>query len=296
MKKTMLSVVAVLALLLGASKAQASYDGTPSTGSFSIVTNGSLASASATGVIAVVTVTDLTGVTFSLGPNQLVAGRDFVVGASTMASATSLKAAINALPNPSVTADYDIGDATITLTAVSPGTLYNSVSLVTSDAAKLSVSAATLTGGLNNASIRINGVSLVQGRDWFVADVSSNTALGLAAGINANPILNRLVNAQAVSTSVYLKSVLTPGHYTMTSQAGAPLTASQAAMTGGTQGLLTAGAIQPCFLGRVAALPTEGYPAGCLLFLDSAPTKVYLSTQAVTGAVSAAANSWLAIP
>lgn len=294
MKKTMLSIVAVLALLCGASKSYASYDGTPSTGSFAIVTNGSLAAANASGTVTVVSTTDLSGVIFSIGANQLVAGRDFVVGASTMASAASLVTAINALPNMNVTAAYAIGDASIALTADSPGTLYNGVALTTSDTDNITVSAATLTGGLNNASIRINGVSLVQGRDWFVADVSSNTALGLAAGINANPALNRLVNAQATGTTVLLRSVLTPGHYTMSSQTGAPLTASQAAMTGGTQGLLTAGSLQPCFLGTVAALPTSGYPAGCLLYLTSDPTKVYISTQEVNGTVTNAANSWLA--
>lgn len=295
MKKTLTAAVLALALVAGVMKsAHASYDGTPSTGSFSIVTNSDLAAATASGSVTIVSTTDLSGVTFTIGAYQLRAGRDFVVGASTMAAALSLEAAINAIPGLNVTADYDIGDAEIALTAVSPGTLYNGVALRTSDTDNITVSAATLTGGKNNASVKINGVQLVQGRDWFVADVSSNTALGLAAGINANPILNRIVNAQAVSTTVLLRSVLTPGHYAMSSSAGAPLTASQAAMTGGSQGLLTAGSLQPCFLGTVAALPSSGYPKGCLLYLSTDPTKIYVSTQDVVGTAAAGTNSWLA--
>ena len=43
-----------------------------------------------------------------------------------------------------------------------------------------------------------------------------------------------------------------------------------------------------CFLGAVAALPTSGYPRGCLLYLTTDPTKIYVSTQTVVGT-----QSWL---
>lgn len=287
MKKTMLSIVAVLSLLCGASKSYASTDGTPSTGSFSIVSNSALSAATATGSLAVLSTSGLTGVIVNIGPYQLVAGRDFIVGASTNATAASLAAAINATNAP-VTAVNLSGDNTVSLSADNIGAVGNSVSLATSNSLKVSVSGAALSGGVDNAVVSINAVSLVQGRDWFVADVSSNTALALAAGINLNPVLRRLVHAEASGTTVNVRSILTTGTYSLASSAGSALTASQANMSGGSQGLLTSGAV-PCNLGRVSSLPTSGYPAGCIAYLLSDPTKIQLSTEAVVGS-----QSWLA--
>ena len=44
-----------------------------------------------------------------------------------------------------------------------------------------------------------------------------------------------------------------------------------------------------CFVGAVATLPTTGYNRGCLAYLTSDPTKLYISTQTVVGTFS-----WLA--
>jgi hypothetical protein len=44
-----------------------------------------------------------------------------------------------------------------------------------------------------------------------------------------------------------------------------------------------------CFAGAHAALPTTGYARGCLLYLTTDPTNIYLSTETVVGV-----QSWLA--
>ncbi len=44
-----------------------------------------------------------------------------------------------------------------------------------------------------------------------------------------------------------------------------------------------------CIVGAVAALPTTGYGAGCIAYLTTDPTHIYVSTQAVVGTFS-----WLA--
>lgn len=44
-----------------------------------------------------------------------------------------------------------------------------------------------------------------------------------------------------------------------------------------------------CFVGAVASLPITGYARGCLAYLNSDPTKIYLSTETVVGTFS-----WLA--
>ncbi|MES2155456.1 MAG: hypothetical protein V4510_10010 [bacterium] len=295
MKKTMLAaVLALLTLGIAPKYAHATYDGTPSTGSFTIATNSSLAAASATGTVTVVETTTLVGTQLTIAQYTFIAGRDFSIGTTTATAATSLKAAINASGAP-VTAVYAAGDAAIALTAVSAGTLYNGTTLVTSASGEISVSGAHLTGGLNDAFVKINAVALVQGRDWFKQDVASNTAVNLAAAINLSPVLHTQVEAVwlgGASTVVFLRARLSPVAYTLATS-GSPITTPHPTMVGGAAGTL---ARSLCFLGTVNALPTQDYPQGCLLYLNSAPTKLYLSTQAVTGAAAAAANSWLAIP
>lgn len=291
MKKTMMGLLAVLGLLCGSMQhAHALSDGTPSTGSLTIATNSALASASATGSLAILSTTGLLGTQVSIGPYQLVAGRDFVVGASTAAAAASLVSAINAITALNVTAAYSAGATSISLTANSAGSLANSVTLRTSNALVLTVSGANLSGGQDNATVTINGVTLVQGRDWFKQDVASNTASNLAASINLSPKLVGIVNAQWVGGSsavVFLRSVTTPVAYRLATS-GSAITKSGTAMTGGSAGNITP---YVCFLGVVNALPTSNYPRGCLAYLSSAPTKLQLSTEPVVGS-----QSWLAIP
>lgn len=291
MKKTMLAAVSVLALLCGVKQeAQALYDGTPSTGSFTIATNASLAAASATGSLTIVDTTTIKGTMVTIGAYQFIAGRDFQPGATLTTAATNLAAAINASPAP-VTA---VGNsAVVNLTAADVGTLYNAVSLASSNSNEVSTSAATMTGGLGNAYVSVNAVTLVQGRDWFKQDTSSNTAINLASAINRNVVLAPQVNAVWLggsSAAVYLRAVVSPVAYPLATS-GSVITKSGATMTGGSAGTISN---VPCFLGTVNSLPTANYPAGCMLYLSTDATHLYISTQAVTGAAAAAANSWLA--
>lgn len=286
MKKTMLALVAVLALLGGAPKyAQASSDGTPSTGSFTVVNVSSLASASATGSLVVLDTSSLLGTRVSIGAIVLRAGTDYQVGASTNASAANLAAAINASAAP-VAAVNVAGDNTVSLTAVDAGTLYNGVGLKSSNSLEVSTSGTHLTGGQDNASIAVNAISLRQGTDWFIQDVASNTAVSLAAAINNAPVIGRLVQAVPLNAVVYLRAILSPNAYTLSSSDPADLSVSGAVMTGGAPGNI---APFVCNLGVVNALPTANYPRGCIAYLSSAPTKLQLSTETVVGL-----QSWLA--
>lgn len=285
MKKTMLSVVAVLALLCGATQSShATSDGTPSTGSFTVVNVSSLAAATATGSMAVISTAGSVGARVVVGSVLLVEGREWRVGASTVAAAVSLAAAINA-SNAPVTATFSAGRASIALAADDVGTLYNGVSLVSSSPTALSVSGAHLTGGQDNAVARINAISLVQGRDWFVQDVASNTAVNMASGINRSAALANQVSAVALGAVVYLRANMSPVAYALASSVPSDLTVSGANMTGGSAGNITPSV---CNLGAVNALPTANYPKGCTLYLNSDPTKLYLSTEVVVGT-----QSWL---
>lgn len=291
--RKLLSVAALVLGLVAApmKDAHALADGTPSTGSFTIVTNSALAAATATGTATIVTTTSLAGAKLTIGAQTFVAGRDFTVGASTAITAISLAASINARAGVQVTAAFAQGDTSIALTALSPGSLYNSVSLLTNDTDRITVGAATLTGGQNNAIVYINAIPLVQGRDWFALDVASNTAVNLAAAINHNLQTSQLVNAQqlgAGSAVVYLRSVISPVAYTLSDSAGSAITSPTATMTGGSGNNLLR---SPCFLGVVESLPTANYGPGCLAILRSQPATIYLSTEAVVGSQSWARGS-----
>lgn len=299
MRKLLTAAVLALTLVGGASKSHAIYDGTPSTGSFAIVTNSALASASASGTITINDNTNLSGTSIYIGPFQFVAGRDYAVGANVNASATNLAAAINAFQPYGMAGGLWVSavanSAVVTVTAQSPGSAYNAVALKTGNGTEISVSGANLSGGQDNAVVVVNGVPLVQGRDWFKMDVASNTANNLAGAINHNPATHAVVNAiwlGGSSAEVYIQSALANISYPLSSTAGSAITVVQ--MTGGAAGNLF-GLPSSCPPMGVNALPSANVPAGCLFYLSSDATHVYLSTQAVTGAAAAnASNSYIA--
>jgi len=79
--------------------------------------------------------------------------------------------------------------------------------------------------------------------------------------------------------------------YTITMNgADGSVSASSATFTGGYVKLSTSSTAgdSMCFLGARAALPTTGFPRGCLLYLTTEPTKIYISTETVVGV-----QSWL---
>lgn len=287
MKKIM--TLAVLALLCGAPKhAQATLDGTPSTGSFTVVNVSSLAAASATGSITILSTTNALGIRLNVGFAQLKEGTQWRVGLTTTSAATSLAAAINAnaaLPVSAVLAGPTFAGQ-VNLTAIDVGTLYNSVGLFTSTPSAVSVSNPTLTGGQDNATVSVNNVKLRQGSDWFINDTASGTATSIATAINRSPGLNQLVDAEPLGAQVFLRSKLSAFAFPLGTSAPNDLTRFAATMYGGTPGN---NARFRCYLGYFDALPTSGYPAGCELFLTTDPTHLYLSTQTVVGT-----QSWLA--
>lgn len=291
MKKLM--TLAVLALLCGAPKyAQATLDGTPSTGSFTVVNVSSLAAASATGSLTILSTTGAQNIVLSVGGSQLREGTQWRVGTTTTTAATSLAAAINAsnAPVAAVLAGPTFAGQ-VNLTAIDVGTLYNSVGLLSSTPTAVSASGAHLTGGQDNATVSVNGVGLRQGSDWFINDTASGTATSIAAAINRSPGINQLVRAAPQGASVFLQSKLSAYPFPLGTSAPNDLTRFAATMYGGTAGN---NARFMCYLGTFEALPTSGYSKGCLLYLLSDATHVYLSTQDVTGTPSNAANSWLA--
>jgi hypothetical protein len=99
----------------------------------------------ASGQYTVVDYTQLTGATVTVGGTVLTEGVEWVAATSNNATATSLASAIDALASVSAAAAL----AVVTVTAESVGTAGNSIGTLTSDAVNLTVTGATLSGGVD---------------------------------------------------------------------------------------------------------------------------------------------------
>ncbi len=99
----------------------------------------------ASGLITITDYTQLALKTVTVNGNVLTEGTDFAKGASNEACATALAAAITALANVSAAA---VG-AVITIKADAPGVGGNAYNLLTNAAGGITLSAATLTGGVD---------------------------------------------------------------------------------------------------------------------------------------------------
>jgi hypothetical protein len=277
--KRLWSVILTLALGL-AQAAHASLDGTPSTGSFLVVDSTGLSAATATGYVQFLSTTGALRSNLTIGAHMLKESVQWRVGTSTTTAVASLAAAINAVVPHVTAAPSTLGK--VVLTASGQGSLYNSISLKSSTPTAMAVSGATLTGGLDDIVLGINGETIKQGRDFIADDNTSGTAVHIAAAINSHPVLSAIVEAMPLSARVYLRTKLKALAYALTSSAPGHVLPFASAMYGGSSGNL---ARFGCNLGRVGTLPTANYSKGCLAFQTSDDTQ-YVATEDVTGAGS----------
>lgn len=133
-----------------------------------------------------------------------------------VASTATMFGTANAFLNQFSTAIY--GPSVVFLRAVTPGTFANSWSVTSSTQFALTVaystgvfnlapnpaftlarsSALNFNGGLDNVVLKVNGIPLVIGQDWFVGSVASATALSISSAIAFNV---RLTTNVVVSTA-----------------------------------------------------------------------------------------------
>ena len=107
---------------------------------------------------ATITITDYTQLalkTVTVNGNALLAGTNWTAGVSNNATATSLASAINALANVGAAA---VGPL-ITITADVIGTTANAYGLTTDAVAGITLSGATMAGGVNGDTVVVNGTT-----------------------------------------------------------------------------------------------------------------------------------------
>lgn len=176
--------------------AQSFTGGSTSTGSITVTTVTGLAGAQGTNSLTVLSTSAITGASISLAGVTLTNSVHWYTGTSTNTTATSLKTAINTYV-PNFIASIGSPSNKVTITCVSSGTWCNSVPLSVVGTSSITAAAASFSGGVDNAIIAINGVTLVQGRDWTVGASSAATANAIATAINADATLSQIIQSTA---------------------------------------------------------------------------------------------------
>lgn len=212
---------------------QTFQDGTQSTGSFTVLSNTTLSTATATNNLTVANNAGLAGATLVLPGVVLQQGLDWAILDVASNTASSIASALQTVPGLQVS--HAAGSSVVYTTAPSYGTLYNGWAFTSSTPTALTVATAFFTGGQGRASVSLNGQVLKQGQQWQVGGSLAATATNIAAAINANSVLNKLVKAQAVGAVVTATSTLANVNaFPLKSSLPSGILASGAAMTGGT--------------------------------------------------------------
>lgn len=191
--------------------AQAVYsDGTPSshtviegTRASATITVGpspsALIGAQASSTINVRSTVSISGQFVKLNGVVFTAGTNFSIGTTTSATATNLKAAIDAHPDW----DASVTGATVTVKYATYGTVGNGLVISTSSSVNFGLaSGGILSGGVNRHTLTINGVTLTEGINFNANSSSSTMAINISTNINANTSLNATVTASTTSLGV----------------------------------------------------------------------------------------------
>ena len=226
---------------IGALSAQVTYssanfvastfvDGQQSTGSFTVVTNTALSTATASNYLTVNSNTGLTGLVLTLPGFTFTNGVDWAT--QDVASDTA-KSIATALRIAGVLTSQATNSAVIYTTAPTYGTYYNSYAMTSSRPIAVSFNTATMTGGQDNAIISINGVKLKQHDSWVAGATAALSATAIAAAINANTVLNKLLTAQALGAVVTATSTFAGANAWALKSSTVAITTNNPAMTGG---------------------------------------------------------------
>ena len=160
----------------------------------------------------------------------------------------------------------------------------------------ITLPAANVAAGSLGANVIASSVAVGSVQDEAIVAVSGSK---VTAGVAAANIAAGSLPADVIVSSYALASIpnaalagsIAPAKITGTAAIlGAnTFTGAQAVQNTVTVSTAATSVDSLCFVGAVDSLPITGYGRGCLAYLTSDPTKLYISTEAVVGAFS-----WLA--
>lgn len=259
------------------------YDGSQSTGSFTVSSFSQLAAAKASNHVTVTNNAGTFGASLILPGFVLQNGIDWATRDTSSGTAASLASALSAVSYLSVSRVGSVVYATTTVT----GANYNSLNLVSSTPTALTVATPFFTGGLDDARVRINGLMLTQGQQWTASVSSATTATSLASAVNT--ALGSVLQATANSPSsgiVALKSKLNGAlyNYSLVSSIPSALAVSGANMTGGNTPADVLGS-------AVLSIPSHGMSLALPVLYSGSPVIGGLSSQTTYYVIPVTANS-----
>ena len=175
-------------------------DGRTSSGTVSVLNFANLNQRAATDNLTVVNNSALKQAVIQLPGYWFLEGLDWKAQSTATGTALSIAAALNRTTLVTAHASGNV----VYATAVANGTYYNSISLRSSTPTALSVASSFLTGGLDNAVLKVNGTMFRAGRDFTAATSNNATASSIAAAINANAQTKKWVRATPSGANVSL--------------------------------------------------------------------------------------------
>lgn len=159
-------------------------------------------------------------------------GTSWLVADTSSGTATSIASILNLVPGISASAAGSV----VFATATTAGLAGNAFTITSSSTGYMTVASPTFTGGLNNASICINGTCVVQGTDWTRVATASGTAKAISDAITAKVGLSTIVKSTWTASGVVFSTSSSVGvltNYTITSSSPAALTLGHATYVGG---------------------------------------------------------------
>ena len=129
------------------------------------------------------------------------------------------------------------------LRGLNAGSLLGAVYVQGSSSSPVAASATiTQVSAVNTNSVTIGGVTLTAGTEWTRTGTDAENSVSLAAAINANTTLNKIVIATSATNVVTItalqKGVI--GNYITLAKSGAPITISGANLASGAGGATNA--------------------------------------------------------
>jgi hypothetical protein len=210
-------------------------DGGLSTGSFTVSSLTDIAGTKATDYITVVSTSGLKNSYVTINGKKLRNGYEWKTKATTALTATDIARILDYVAGVDASAASNV----VHTTAAVAGTAANAYTLTSSTPAALTVNAATYAGGASPAAITIGGITLTNGVDWTAVATTSGTAQAIVTAINANASLSPVITAARSGSNVVLTSDAVGVNALALASNFAGITASGAAMTGGSASAYT---------------------------------------------------------
>lgn len=212
------------------SSAQGFIDGVRATSTFTITNYVTMNHAKATGTYTVVDYTALAGKTITVNGIVLTEGVHWTAAVDNDTTATSIASAITTATGTTLTTAAAVS-AVVTVTANSFGTAGNSITTTTNGSPNLTVQQATLSGGLNYATVTVGSTTLTTATDFNAVTSNNQTATNLAAAIDALSGVNSTATNAVVTVNNDV--VGTVGNSVATSVVGSGVTAAHTTLLGG---------------------------------------------------------------